>query len=108
MPTLYINNGQIHSEDETKELFDEMIDESGPVEIQGLGYTRSRIMKEIDPCHYSEQFDIFLMGWKTFEVEGWQEFSELTESGGSFEIGDDWVVVWPDTPDAAIFDTYPL
>jgi len=35
--------------------FEAMLDEEGPVRILGGKYSPSRIMRELDPCHYRQE-----------------------------------------------------
>ena len=42
------------------EQFEDLIDSDGPVKICGLGYTRSTIMRTVDPIHYRQELLFFI------------------------------------------------
>lgn len=44
--------GNVYNEDNLKESYDEMLDESGPVVIAGLEYAVSDALQSVDPTAY--------------------------------------------------------
>ena len=50
------------TESEAYQMYDDFIDESGPIDIMGLKYYPSRVLKEIDPTAYRVYFNDFMDG----------------------------------------------
>lgn len=50
------------TESEAYQMYDDFIDESGPIVIMGLEFDPSRVLKEIDPTAYRVYFNDFMDG----------------------------------------------
>ena len=44
--------GNVYDEDDLRESYDDMLDESGPVDLGGLEYAVSHALKTVDPIAY--------------------------------------------------------
>jgi methyl coenzyme M reductase subunit C-like uncharacterized protein (methanogenesis marker protein 7) len=73
------------SEDEMKEVYDEYIDDesNSEVNILGLTYSPSQVLKEIDPIAYRCYFNDWLDGMDLVEIDGYyydtKEVEDLLE-----------------------------
>jgi len=61
------------TEDEAINLYDEMIDEGGPVTVSGMEFVASRALKLLDPIAYRTGFSDFadLLIQDGHEIEGY-------------------------------------
>lgn len=60
------------TEDEALKMFDDMIDEGGPVTVMGINFTPSRVLTDLDPIAYREGFNQYVDSLMDsgYEVEG--------------------------------------
>ena len=71
-------DGDVYDEDELRERYDDMLDESGMVTIGSLEYSPSEVLKSVDPTAYR-------VGMSDYQdALGWDEWTSDHE-----RIGDD-------------------
>ena len=61
------------TEDEAIDLYDEMIDEGGPVTVAGIDFVPSRALKLLDPIAYRTGFSDYadMLIQDGYEIEGY-------------------------------------
>jgi len=61
------------TEDEAISLYDEMIDEGGPIVVQGINFVPSIALRRLDPIAYREGFNQYVdfLIEAGYEVEGY-------------------------------------
>ena len=57
---------------DAEERYDELLDTEGPVEVSGLPFNRSRVLRELDPIAYRCGLFDFIdgEGWDSDELDG--------------------------------------
>jgi len=89
---------QLITEDQALEMYDDLLDDDGPVRIGNLTYSASQVLREVDPvayrCGFNDYVD-FLTEDDIF-VEGLTEDEMETEDDGQPDEAQEWESFDPD------------